>query len=95
MKIHELKKRLNQKRPTANISLEIPVDVVEDLKNVALRLGFSNFQSLMRAYIGQGLRIDLERLENSEISEFIESLRRLGVEENVIVTALSDLKRAA
>jgi hypothetical protein len=95
MKIHELKKRLNKERPKTKISLEIPEDVVEDLKKVALRLGFSNFESLMRAYIGQGLRIDLERLENSEISEFIESLRRQGVNEDVIVSALSDLKRAA
>lgn len=46
------------------ISLRIPEDVLEDLKLVAPRLGFSGYQPLIRAYIGQGLREDLARLEN-------------------------------
>jgi hypothetical protein len=95
MKIHELKNRLQKERPQAEITLGIPADVVEDLKKVAAHLGFSNYQALIRAYIGQGLRTDLEKIEHSEINEFIESLRRRGVNEEVINSALSDLKRAA
>lgn len=36
-----------------SVTLRIPEDVVEDLKRVAPLLGFSGYQSLMRAYIGQ------------------------------------------
>ena len=95
MNIQELKKRLNNDRPKKKVELQIPEDVVEDLKKVSLRRGFSNPETLMRAYIGQGLRSDLERLENSEISGFIESLRRQGVKDEVITSALSDLKKVA
>jgi hypothetical protein len=49
----------------------------------------------MRAYIGQGLRTDLQRFANTEISTFIESLHRNGVKDEVISVALSDLQKAA
>lgn len=75
------------------ISFRMPEDVVEDLKRVAPLLGFSGYQPLMRAYIGQGLRVDLERLENSVgVAGLVESLRKRGVEEEVIVSALAEAK---
>jgi len=37
----------------------MPEDVVKELKRVAPLLGFSGYQPLIRAYIGQGLRKDL------------------------------------
>lgn len=63
MKINDLKKRLQKDRPMTTISLCMPQDVVDDLKRVAPRLGFSGYQPLIRANVGQGLRKDLERLE--------------------------------
>lgn len=60
MKINKLKERLRKDRPMITIELRVPVDVVEDLKNIAPHLGFSDYQSLVRAYIGQGLRADIE-----------------------------------
>ncbi len=73
------------------ISLRIPEDVVQDLKQVAPLLGFSGYQPLIRAYIGQGLRVDLERLGGSlEINNLIDSLRKHGVEEDVIVSAMAE-----
>jgi hypothetical protein len=91
MKINKLKQRLRQDRPMTMISLRMPEDVVEDLKRIAPMLGFSGYQPLMRAYIGQGLRADLERLEgNPEINSLIESLRRHGVEETVISSAMAE-----
>lgn len=75
------------------ISFRIPEDVVEDLKHVAPLLGFSGYQPLMRAYIGQGLRVDLERLANNvEVAGLVEGLRKRGVEEEVIVSALAEAK---
>ena len=91
MKINKLKHRLRKDRPMTMISLRMPEDVVEDLKRIAPMLGFSGYQPLIRAYIGQGLRADLERLEGSvEINNLIESLLRHGVEETVISSAIAE-----
>jgi len=65
MKINKLKQRLHRDRPMTMISLRIPEDVVQDLKRLAPLLGFSGYQPLIRAYIGQGLRADMERLEGN------------------------------
>lgn len=73
------------------VSIRIPEDVIEDLKRVAPMLGFSGYQALIKAYIGQGLRIDLERLENGvEISSLIESLKKKGVKEEIISSAIAE-----
>lgn len=93
MKTSEIKKRLRRDRPMITISLRMPEDVVEDLKRVAPRLGFSGYQPLLRAYVGQGLRRDLEKLEGGvELSEFIDSLTRHGVDEDLIAEAMAEVK---
>lgn len=92
MKMDKLKQRLRTDRPMVTISIRMPEDVVEDLKRLAPLLGFSGYQPLMRAYIGQGLRTDLERLEGRlEVSDLIESLRKHGVDAEVISSALADV----
>ena len=68
MKVETLKKRLNRNRPMTAIAIPMPEDAIEDLKRVAPLLGFSGDLSLVRAYIGQGLRSDLDRLEEATIS---------------------------
>lgn len=96
MKLNDLKQRLRKARPMTTVTVRMPQDVVDDLKRIAPRLGFSGYQPLMRAYIGQGLRVDLERLENSpEISSLIESLRRHGVQDEVIALAVVEANYAA
>ena len=73
------------------ISMRIPEDVVEDLKRVAPQLGFSGYQPLIRAYVGQGLREALARLDSSSSLEtFVENLRQRGVDEAVIKEALTE-----
>ncbi len=95
MKINNLKQRLRKDRVMTTISFRMPEDVVEELKRIAPRLGFSGYQPLMRAYIGQGLRADLERLEaNPEVSDLIESLRRRGVKDEVIASAIAEVKNS-
>ncbi len=75
------------------ISLRMPEDVLEDLKRVAPLLGFSGYQPLMRAYVGQGLRTDLERLDGLlGVPELLESLRRQGVGEEVLKSALAEAR---
>jgi hypothetical protein len=73
------------------VTIRIPENVIEDLKRVAPLLGFSGYQPLIRAYIGQGLRADLERLEGDTVSALIASLKRRGVSEEVIHEALSEV----
>ncbi len=71
----------------------MPENVIEDLKRIAPMLGFSGYQPLMRAYIGQGLRVDLERLDQeTEFARLVGSLRRQGVREDVLVTAVAEAK---
>lgn len=91
MKVEALKQRLTRNRPMTAITIRIPEDVIEDLKRVAPLLGFSGYQPLVRAYIGQGLRADLERLEGDTVSAFIASLKRRGVSDEVIQEALDDV----
>jgi hypothetical protein len=91
MKAETLRKRLDKNRPMTSVTLRMPEDVLEDLKKVAPVLGFSGYQPLIRAYVGQGLRHDLKRLEKDRLSALIESLRRHGVSDDVISTALEDV----
>jgi len=75
------------------ISIRMPEDVVEDLKRVAPLLGFSGYQPLIRAYIGQGLRKDLERLDrNPGLERLVESLRRQGVDDEIINAAIAEMR---
>jgi|SRR3990172_4503774 len=96
MKINKLSQRLHKNRPMKMVSLRIPEDVLEDLKRIAPLLGFTGYQALIKAYIGQGLRADMERLEGSvEISTLIESLRKQGVKDEIISSALSEAQSMA
>jgi predicted transcriptional regulator len=83
-------KRLQKDRPMTTISIRMPEDVIEDLKQVAPGLGFSGYQPLIRAYIGQGLRRDLARLDNDKVQALAESLRRHGVSEQIIAQAIAE-----
>ncbi len=85
-----IKRNLHRDRPMATISIRIPEDVIEDLKEVAPKLGFSGYQPLIRAYIGQGLRKDLIRLERPELTELEKSLKRHGVKAEVISSILGE-----
>jgi len=90
MKLEQLKKRLDKQRPMTTISMRFPVDVLDDLKRVAPLRGFSGYQPLIRAYVGQGLRADLERLEQDPVTALIENLKRHGVSEEVLQKALAE-----
>ncbi len=90
MKADALKKRLDRNRPMTTITIRMPEDVIEDLKRIAPLLGFSGYQPLARAYIGQGLRVDLESLEGDAIPALIASLKRRGVSDDVLQEALSE-----
>ena len=85
-----IQKRLKKDRPMTTISIRMPEDVIEDLKLLAPALGFSGYQPLIRAYIGQGLRKDLAKLENDQVKLVVDSLRRHGVDDQVIAEAVAE-----
>ena len=96
MKINKLTQRLQKDRPMTMVSIRIPDDIIDDLKRVAPMLGFSGYQALIKAYIGQGLRSDMERLEGGvELSALIESLRKKGVNDEIILSAIAEVQRSA
>lgn len=93
MNTEQLKQRLDKNRPMMMVSMRMPEDVVEELKQVAPLLGFTGYQPLMRAYIGQGLRADLARLaEEEKVTKLVASLRQQGVDEGVLATAVAEAK---
>ncbi len=87
-----VRKRLRKDRPMSTISIRIPEDVIEDLKLLAPVLGFSGYQPLLRAYVGQGLRRDLARLEKDQMRRVVDCLRRRGVDDDVISDAVAEAK---
>lgn len=93
MKMSErIKKRLRKNRTMTTISMRLSEDVIEDLKEIAPALGFSGYQPLIRAYIGQGLRKDIARIEDSQVQILAESLRRHGVKDEVISEAIAEAR---
>ncbi len=79
----------------ASITIRMPEDVVKELKRLAPLLGFSGYQPLMRAYIGQGLRRDVEKIQRKpKLDDLVKSLRRHGVDEDVITSAIAELRTA-
>ncbi|MDT7811642.1 MAG: hypothetical protein QOJ42_1558 [Acidobacteriaceae bacterium] len=87
-----LKKRLKTDRQMTTISIRMPEDVIDELKEIAPTLGFSGYQPLIRAYVGQGLRRDLATMENSQMHALTESLRKHGIEDRVISAAIAEAK---
>ena len=75
------------------ISMRFPADGIEDLKRVASLRGFTGYRPLIRAYVGQALREDLEQLEEDPVAVLVESLKRRGVSETVIEEALTEAAR--
>ncbi len=84
-----IKRRMQKDRPMTTISIRLPEDVIDDLKEIAPALGFSGYQPLIRSYIGQGLRVDLDKLEGSQVQILTDSLREQGISDEVISTAIA------
>jgi hypothetical protein len=85
-----IRSRLKKDRKMTTISIRVPEDVIDELKGIAPSLGFSGYQPLIRAYIGQGLRRDQAQLENSQVQILTESLRKQGIADKVISAAIAE-----
>ena len=70
-----------------SITLRIPVDVVDSMKAIAPLRGFTGYQTLLKAYIGDGLRRDEARFGAGSKARLLEALRRQGVPAEVLAQA--------
>lgn len=82
-----IKTRLNKDRPMTSITLRIPVDVVESLREIAPLRGFSGYQALLKWYVSDGLRHDEERYTSGQTARLIAALKRRGVSDTVLEEA--------
>ncbi|MFT3818172.1 MAG: hypothetical protein QM750_11165 [Rubrivivax sp.] len=70
-----------------SITLRIPVDVVEAMKAIAPQRGFTGYQTLLKAYLSEGLRRDEAQSAAAAQGRLVEALRRHGVPSEVIEQA--------
>ncbi|MFA6920871.1 MAG: hypothetical protein WC216_03435 [Gallionella sp.] len=94
MLTERLKKRLNKDRPMTAITMRIPVDVVESLKEIAPHKGFTGYQTLLKSYISEGLRKDEAQFASTPSARLIEALRKRGVPDSVLEDAAKELEAA-
>ena len=89
-----LKKRLAKDRTMTAITMRIPVDVVESLKEIAPHKGFTGYQTLLKSYISEGLRKDEAQFSSAPSLRLIEALRKRGVPESVLEEAAREIEAA-
>jgi len=89
-----LKKRLNKDRAMTAITMRIPVDVVESLKEIAPHKGFSGYQTLLKSYISEGLRKDEAQFSSNPTARLIEALRKRGVPDALLEEAAKEMEAA-
>ena len=82
--------RLRKGRPMTTISIRIPEDLIDDLKDLAPLRGFGGYQPLIRSYIGEGMRRDEAALAQPEIKVLGDTLRKHGVAEEVITEVIAE-----
>jgi hypothetical protein len=85
-----MRESMGTERAMTSISLRIPERVIEDLKEIAPMLGLSGYQSLIKLYISQGLRKDLQKLPGTHVAVLTESLRKRGVKDEDISAAIEE-----
>ena len=88
MKLDTIRKRLAPNRPMVAVTLRMPADVIEDLKRIAPMKGIRGYQALIRAYVGSGLREDMEKYEASQLDKVLAQLRDQGVPEALLRKAI-------
>ena len=86
-----IKRRLTRDREMTTITLRIPVDVVDSMKNIAPQKGFTGYQALLKTYISDGLRKDEAEYVFSKHARVMEALKKRGVDANLIAEVERDV----
>ena len=88
MRNENLQQRMLRDRPVTSIMLRIPVDVVDGLKAVAPHEGYASYQTLLKAYISEGLRRDDTVYTSEAVERFARALKKRGVSGKVLEDAM-------
>ena len=67
--VERIKRRLTPNPPMDMISMRIPRHVIDELKEIAVAKDFSGYQGLIRFYVSQGMRKDIEALDAPDIEK--------------------------
>ncbi len=86
-----IKTRLKKDRPMTSITLRIPVDVVDSMKEIAPQRGFSGYQALLKSYLSEGLRRDEAQFAFGQTARLIDALKKRGVSDKVLDEAAREL----
>jgi len=87
-----IKTRLTKDRPMTSITVRMPVDVVESMKDIAPKRGFSGYQALLKSYVSEGLRRDEAEFSFNATARLIEELKKRGVSEKVLDEASREIR---
>ena len=86
-----IKTRLKKDRPMTSITLRIPVDVVDSMKEIAPQRGFSGYQALLKSYLSEGLRRDEAHFAFGQTARLSNALKKRGVSDKVLDEAAREL----
>ena len=94
-----IKRNMQRDQPTTTVPLRLRTHVLDDLNEVAAAFDFTNWETLIRAYISRGLRdhlaqIEARRSEEAAVEEFSRRLLAHGVPEQAIQEAAAEMKAA-
>jgi hypothetical protein len=90
-----LTKRRDPNRPMVNITMRLPQDVIDDLKTIAPMVGFRGYETLIRAYISQGLMKHIAEINQSGYAPLTAALRRRGLSDEDIADIVREWKTGA
>jgi hypothetical protein len=77
------------------ISIRMPEDLIDDLKEMAALLGYGGYQPLIRSYISQGMRKDEAMMHEPDISLLREVLVNRGMSESEIDAVVAEVAEGA
>ena len=77
-----------------SITLRIAQDVIESLKAIAPMKGMSGYQTLLKAYISEGLRRDEAEYLSDATQRLAEALKARGVDPRLVEEAVRDIHAA-
>lgn len=83
-----IKARLSKDRPMTPVTLRVPDDVIESLKEIAPKLGLSGYQALIKAYVSEGLRRDEAKFFFNRAQQLADILKKKGLDAKAIDEAL-------
>ena len=87
-----LKRRLAKDRPMASVTVRVPVDVIDSMKEIAPQRGVAGCQTLLKLklklYLSEGLRRDEVQFSRSTPkARLIEALKKQGVSDEELAAA--------